>query len=169
MPDNVSQTIQLTKADNQVTLPEVGGFTGAIVAAAMGFAWVYSKFKRDNSENSAGTALYNNLADQLTKLTTRLEVIEKDRDEWQKRAVELEVKVKGLEKLEAENSRLITRLDAKDEQLKVKDNQIAILLDEAAAKSRQIEVLTEKVHDLELRFERRERDYCSNCEHIIKD
>lgn len=172
MPDNV--TTQAVQVASQVvpgmSLGEVGGLTGAVVAAAMVFATVWSKFKAGNAENSAGSTLYTNLADQLDKLTKRLDVVEVEKEEWQKRAIDLESKVKHLEKLETENAKLISRLDLKDEmideiqrQLGSKENQLSVMLQEASLKNVTIQNLTERVHDLELRLERQLKVDCDSC------
>lgn len=164
MPDNIAtQAVQIA-SNPQMTVGEVGGLTGAVVAAAMGFAFVWSKFRAGSSTDSAITTLYSNLSEQIDKLTARLDAVEEERDVWQARAVDLEGKVKKLEALEAENTKLIKRLDIKDDLLRIKDEQIATLLQEAALKSAQIMNLTDKVHELEIRFEKSDRDRCVNCE-----
>lgn len=155
--DNVQLAQQVTAASG-VDLSGIGGLTAAIVAGAMVFASIWGKFKATNSTDSAVTTLYNNLSEQIEKLTKRLDAVEVERDNWQQKAMELEGKVKALESLEQENIKLIKRLDLKDDLLRVKDEQIASLLQEAAMKSVQIQGLVEKVHELELRFERANRE-----------
>lgn len=166
MPDNV--TTQAVQVANHVvpgmSLGEVGGLTGAVVAAAMVFATIWSKFKAGNAENNATAGLYSNLSDQIQKLTTRLDQVETDRDEWQKRAIDLETKVARLQELEEENKRLIARLNMKDEmidaiqrQLSEKETQLSILLQEASLKQVTVQNLTERIHELELRLEKQSK------------
>lgn len=171
MADNTIAQVVQAVPDYPISLTNVGGATGAIIAASLGFAYVWSRFKKDNAENGAGTALYTNIADQLEKLTKRLDVVEAEKEEWQKRALELESKVKNLEKLEAENTKLISRLDLKDSlideiqrQLGSKESQLATMLHEASLKNATIQNLTDRVHDLELRLERQLKVDCNSCE-----
>lgn len=170
MVDNtIAQVAQASQYP--VDLAEVGGATGAIIAASIMFAYIWSRFKKDNAENGAGTRLYDNLADQLEKMTKRLDIVDAEKEEWQKRAIELESKVNHLEKLETENTKLINRLDQKDamideiqRQLGSKENQLAVLLQESSLKNTTIQNLTDRVHDLELRLERQLKVGCNNCE-----
>lgn len=167
MPDNVTtQAVQV--ASNVVpgmSLGEVGGLTGAVVAAAMVFATIWGKFKAGSSTDSAVTTLYSNLSEQIDKLTARLDAVEEERDVWQQKALELEGKVKALEGLEETHKRLIERLEAKDVTLDLKDKQIAGLLQDQGLKTATIMNLQERVRELEIKLERQLKADCVHCEH----
>ena len=151
--------------DYPVNLVNVGGATGAVIAAALMFAYIWSKFRKDNAENGAGSTLYTNIADQLDRLTRRIDIVEEERDLWQQRAIGLEARLKAVEGIEESYKRLLERLDAKDSLILEKEQQVASLLQESSLKLTQIQNLVEKVHELELQVAKLSSPKCLECDH----
>jgi len=163
--NTVAQVAQAT-VDYPVNLTNVGGATGAVIAASLMFAYIWSKFRKDNAENGAGNTLYTNIADQLEKLTKRLDVVEEERDQWQQKAISLEARLKAVEGIEESHKRLLERLDLKDTLILEKEQQVASLLQEASIKSAQIQNLIEKVHALEMQVAKLSSPQCTSCHHV---
>jgi predicted RNase H-like nuclease (RuvC/YqgF family) len=147
----------MTPADFPVTIPQVGGLTGAVLAAALMFSYVWSRFRKDNAENNAGAGLYNNLSDQVDKLVLRIKSLEEDRDKWQKEAIDLRMEVSRLKTLEESNERLSKKLEDKDV-------QTTALVNELIVKNNAITEMQDRIHQLEMKAQE-ELYRCRTCEY----
>lgn len=146
----------MNPAEFPITIPQVGGLTGAVIAAALMFAYVWSRFRKDNAENNAGAGLYNNLSDQVDKLVLRIKALEEDRDKWQKEAIDLRMEVNRLKALEESNERLSKKLEDKDV-------QTTALVAELVTKTNTVSEMQERIHQLEMKAQE-EIFRCKMCE-----
>lgn len=144
-------------AEYAINLPEVGGLTGMVLAAVIGFGYVISKFKKDTTSASIEVSLYKNLSDRIESITKTLERVESEREQLLTQYNKAEARLLELERHEKENAILRNKLNEKDMTIK----NLQIELDE---KQREIDDLRERIHQLEIQMTQKIVQ-CDTCIH----
>lgn len=145
------------QSEFKLNLPEVGGLTGAVLAAIIIFGYAISKFKKDTTVNSSEASLYKNLSDRIEVISNTLIRVENERETLLKAVAKYEVRITELEKHEEENKSLRIRLEEKDSIIKH-------LQQSSDTKQAEIADLQNRIHDLEIQMQQRVID-CVQCEH----
>ncbi len=140
-------------------LQDVGAFTGAILAGFVTFAYIVSKFKKENAANNSEGALYKNLSDRIEVISKSLEKVETERESLLRQTARLEVRIMELEEHEKENKILRKKLE--DKEVEIDKLQKA-----GVKKQIEIEELQDRIHALETTMANKLLD-CHKCEYKI--
>ena len=128
-----------------------GGVTGAILAAVVGFTYIYSKFRKDVSTNKAEGNLYENLSKRIENISETLDKVEGEREELRQKVAACTARIFELEQHEVENAVLRQRLHDKEQDIVVLQHTIEIKQDEIAELRERICTLEQKMCATELR------------------
>jgi len=140
-------------------LQDVGALTGSVLAGIVMFAYIISKFKKDDSANKSEGSLYKNLSDRIEVISKSLEKVESEREALLRQSAKLEVRILELEKHEKENKTLRQKLE--DKEIEIEKLQKA-----GEKKQTEIEELQERIHILETMMNEKILD-CHRCEYKI--
>lgn len=140
--------------------------SGVVVILLMAAPFIV-KFSSWSKEQSANGALYGQLAEQLRlqqeELKEQRKEIEKvfyERNELVQKVIELKARVEHLENCETTIEILKKRLDEKDMVISQRDDKIASLI-------RELLLMKDRVHNLELRLKSDEMKLCAECHSAI--
>lgn len=117
------------------------------------------KDSTENSQDKVETDLYKHLAEQVMILTTRLDTVHAQYNKMVERNAVLDARVLVLENCEATAQRLQIKLDEKDVTIAARDAQINEMFNQIRERDVTIFNLQERLHTLELRLARDERDW----------
>lgn len=141
----------------------------AFFVIAPGALWMYRQYKGTGSDgaksdtemvkSNSEASLYRHLAAQVAILTGRLDSVHDERNKLIERVADLSSEVRRLQSFEAASLRMQAKLDEKDAMIGLRDKQINELFSELRARNIKIEELMEKLHALELRVQRDERQW----------
>lgn len=140
-----------------------GGLIGGILLVLIIGVPAVIRFMNWSKEQSTQTTLYTQLAEQVQRQTTELEKqrseidrIQQQRNELHEKVAELKGKIEHLEYYEKDIVILKEKIEEKDKIIAERDSRIANLL-------RELLVMKDRVHNLEIRLKDDEQKFCSNC------
>lgn len=140
-----------------------GGIIGGILLVLIIGIPALIRFMNWSKEQNTQVALYTQLAEQVQRQTTELEKqrseidrIQQQRNELHEKVAELKGKIEHLEHYEKDMVILKEKIEEKDKIIAERDSRIANLL-------RELLVMKDRVHNLELRLKDDEQKFCLNC------
>lgn len=129
----------------------------AVGKPLMGLYREYKNTKVEGAKASAEDSLYENLKKQLEANTAAITILQKEKDEWFRKAVHLENEVAKLKVFEAMVESMRERLNEKDKVIEERDTEIRTQMTS-------ILTLTERIHKLEMRLQLDEQQFCKSCD-----
>lgn len=155
----VAHVAQATGLDMTTVIASSAAAITAVIAAAfpiMKLVERWSATKADSSKYGAESTLYKSLERQIEQSFAAIERLSTEKSAWLSDHAEMKARILRLEELESQNKILKDKLDSKDA-------QIAGLVTEVMRKTNQIGELRERIHQLEMRLAKDERDWCGTC------
>jgi predicted RNase H-like nuclease (RuvC/YqgF family) len=142
-----------------------GGLIGGILLVLIIGIPAVIRFIGWSKEQNTQITLYTQLAEQVQRQTTELEKqrseidrIQQQRNELHEKVAELKGKIEHLEHYEKDIVVLKEKIEEKDRIIAERDSRIANLL-------RELLVMKDRVHNLELRLKDDEQKFCVECKH----
>lgn len=107
-------------------------------------------------ETNANGALYAQLSEQVGNLKQELDKVYAAKHQQTEELLKLRARVENLEQTESLVDTLKKKLDEKDQIIAERDARISVLTNEVLQ-------MKDRVHHLELRLAKDEREFCRNC------
>lgn len=127
--------------------------------ASVLFYRLFNNFAKDSKKDSSEGSLYQHLSEQVATLTARLDKVHEEYNLLFQENSLLTARVHKLETCEAMVERLQLKLNEKDVIIEQRDTQLNVLFSDLRIRDHKILELQERIHVLELRLARDERDW----------